>query len=350
MKKIIVIIVVVILVVLAALRLKSNYDKNTTQTDDITYNQVTVSVANVIKKNASMELNLTGALIPIKELDIPSETDGRITSVNFDLGSHFSKGGVLATIDDKLKLINYNNAKVDAERLRKDLARIENLFKGGTSTEQEYDKAFSAYEIAKNKVEETEKQLSYTKIVTSIAGTITKKNIEEGTYVKSGTIIASIVDISRLKVQLYVSESNIYFLKIGQKVKSTTDIYPGVSFDGRITFISPDGNDAHNYLVEIEMANSSSSPLKSGTFVNVNIKIESNRDGLFIPREALQGSVKDAKVYVAEDGKAKLRKISVGNSNDEFLEVLSGLKETEKIIISGQVNLDDNKSIKIINN
>ncbi|MFH0734979.1 MAG: efflux RND transporter periplasmic adaptor subunit [bacterium] len=350
MKKIIVLIVVVILIVFAAFRLKSNYDKNTTQTDDISYNEVSVSVANVIKKSSSLELNLTGELIPFKELDIASEAEGKITSVNFELGTFLQKGGVLANIDDKIKTLNYKNAKVEAERLRKDMLRIENLYKGGTSTEQEYDKIVSAYDIQKNKVDETERQLAYTKITTSISGIITKKNIEEGTYVKTGAVIASIVDISRLKVQLYVSESNVYFLKLGQKVKTSADIYPGVNFDGKITFISPAGNEAHNYLVEIEMSNSTVKPLKAGTFVNVNIKIDSNKDGLFIPREALQGSVKDAKVYVAENGKAKLKTITVESSNNNYLEVISGIKETDKIIISGQVNLADNKSIKIINN
>ena len=213
MKKIIVLIVVIVLIVFAVFRLKSNYDKNTTQTDDISYNQVSVSVADVIKQSSSMELNLTGELIPYKELDIASEAEGKITSVSFDLGTFIKKDGVLANIDNKIKNLNYENAKVEAERLRKDMLRIENLYKGGTSTEQEYDKIVSAYEIQKNKVDETERQLGYTKISTSISGIITKKNIEEGTYVKIGTVIASIVDISRLKVQLYVSESNVYFFK-----------------------------------------------------------------------------------------------------------------------------------------
>jgi len=72
--------------------------------------------------------------------------------------------------------------------------------------------------------------------------------------------------------------------------------------------------------------------------------------GLFIPSEALQGSIKDAMVDVAENGKAKLKKIVVGMQNNDELEVLSGLSEGEHVITNGQVNLTDDKPVKIINN
>lgn len=137
-------------------------------------------------------------------------------------------------------------------------------------------------------------------------------------------------------------------MKKGDKVKITTDIYPGTEFTGSISFISPAGDEAHNYPVEIEIPNSSKYPLKSGTFVKVSLNIDSDRNGLFIPRAALMGSIKDAKVYIAENGKAKLKKITIGNSNEESLEVIDGLAGTEKIIVSGQVNLTNNKPIKIV--
>ena len=71
---------------------------------------------------------------------------------------------------------------------------------------------------------------------------------------------------------------------------------------------------------------------------------------MYIPREALQGSIKNAQVYIAENGKAVLKSIVIGNTNNQHLEVLSGLNETDKVIVSGQVNLADGKAIKIIKN
>ncbi len=350
MKKIISIAVVVIIVVLAAIRLMAVREVNISQNVNLSADYVSVTVANVQEKTSAFTLNLTGTLYPYKELDIPAETSGKITSLNFELGQHFQKGGVIATIDDKIKKLTYESARIEAERLKKDLDRTENLFKGGTSSEQELDRARTSYETAKNKMEEAERQLSYTKITAPISGTITKKIVEEGTYVNTGNPIASVVDVSKLKVKVNVSEANVYYLHVGDKVKITTDIYRGVTFEGRISFVSPRGDDSHNYPVEVEIANSGKNPLKAGTFVNVEVSSGSGSKGLYIPREALQGSIKEAKVYVAENDKAILKDVTIGRESNELLEVVSGLRPNEKIIISGQVNLTNNKPIKIINN
>jgi RND family efflux transporter MFP subunit len=350
MKKIIAIIIAVILVVLAGFKLMHNREKNVAKISDTSLKEVLVTVADVKEQNASFNLEFTGTLNPVKQLDIPAETSGKITSLKFDLGSTFARGGVIATIDDKIKKLAYETAKLDAEKQKRDYERIKNLFDGGTSSKQELDNALTSYETAKNKADDAEKQLSYTKIATSIAGTIVKKNVEEGTYVNAGTVIATIVDISRLKIRVNVSENNVYYLKKGNKVKITTDIYPGAELSGAISFISPAGDDAHNYIVEIEIPNSAKYPLKAGTFVNVAINISSERNGLFIPRGALMGSVKDAKVYLVENGRARLRPVTIGNKSGDYLEVIGGLSKDQKVVISGQVNLTDNKPIKIINN
>jgi RND family efflux transporter MFP subunit len=350
MKKTLLIAVIIVLALVIVLRLKSNHDKINVQSNkQINFNVVSVSVSTVKRMAADRNISLIGTLATDKELNIAAEMQGKITSLNCEAGQSKTKGSVIATIDDKLKQLAVQTAKVSADKLKKDLTRKENLFKGGTATEQELDDARTSYENAKIQLEDAEKQLSYTKVTAPINGVITQKLVSEGTYLNVGTSIAYIVDISKLKVKLNVSETNVYFLKIGEKTVITAEAYQGVNFEGRISFVSPKGDETHNYPVEIEIVNSAKHPLKAGTFVNVNIKISGSGSGLFIPREALQGSIKDAMVYVAENGKAKLKKIVVGMQNNDELEVLSGLSEGESVITNGQVNLTDDKPVKIIN-
>jgi len=149
---------------------------------------------------------------------------------------------------------------------------------------------------------------------------------------------------------LNVSEINVYQLKLNEKAIITTDVYHGVTFEGNISFISSQGDDSHNYPVEIVISNTSKYPLKSGTFANVQIKLPETGSALYIPRESLLGSITDAEVYVAENDKAILKKIVVGSGSDKYIKVISGLKEDEKVIVNGQINLSDGKAIRIINN
>jgi multidrug efflux system membrane fusion protein len=350
MKKIIIIVIILALIVLAYFRLKSNYEKINTSKDVIVQEDVvSVNSYTVKKMDLQRTLNLVGTLAPDKEVNIAAETQGKITSLNCEQGDYKSKGSIIASIDDRLKKLAVKSAKIEADKLKKDLERYENLYSGGTSSEQELDNARISYDNAIIALEQAEKELSYTSVTSPINGIITKKLVEIGTYVNAGTPIASIIDISRLKVEINVSEANVYYLKVGSRVEITTDIYPGISFNGRISFISPQGDDAHNYPVEVEITNTSNHPLKSGTFVNVKIDLPGS-NALYIPRDALLGSSKEAKVYVIQDGKAKSRSILLGTSSNEYLEVLSGLNEGEQVVQSGQVNLSDNKPVKIITN
>lgn len=351
MKKTIIISIIVIIIAIIVYRLVSIYSSNSSKNETFaTQTDVAVNVSSAKMMSSDRTLNLVGILNTYKELNISAETQGKITYLNCEVGQYKQQGSVIATIDDKLKVLAVESSKINLNKAKKDLERIKILFDGGTSTEQELDNAKTNYETAVNSLEQAEKQLTYTKILAPISGTIIEKKCEVGAYVNAGSAIGYIVNISKLKVKINVSESSIYLLKIGDNTEITSEVYTGVTFPGNISYIGPKGDESHNYPVEIEIENSSRYPLKAGTFVNVKIEIPSSGNKLFIPREALQGSVKDAQIYVVENNIAKLRKIIIGSQNNDYIEVLSGLSEGEQVIISGQVNLSDNKPIKIINN
>jgi len=350
MKKIIIIVIALLVVTLIVFRLSTNYKKVNASKDvstDLAY--VSVNVSPVSKISINDSLQLTGYMEAYSEIDIAAEAQGTITSLNAELGQEKLKGSIIATIDDKLKKLAVQTATISVAKLKKDLERYNNLYNGGTFTEQQLNEAQNLYDNAEIQLEQAEKQLSDATIKTPLSGIITKKQVEEGEYINIGSPIATIIDISRLKIKLNVSETNVYQLKLNDKAIITTDVYPGVSFEGNISFISSQGDDSHNYPVEIVIPNNSKYPLKSGTFANVMLKLPVAAEALYIPRESLLGSITEASVYVAENNKAILKKIVVGIGNDKFIKVISGLKEGEKVIVNGQINLSVNKAIKIVN-
>jgi membrane fusion protein, multidrug efflux system len=352
MKKPMAIIVVLALVMAVIFRLMNNHEainskKNKQETVSI---PVAVNVANVKKMAADRSLKLVGTLNAWKELTIAAEAPGKIESLNVEAGQVKSKGEVLAVIDNRLKQLSVENASVGISKLKKDLERTENLFNGGSASQQQLDDARNSYENARIQLDQAKKQLADATVTSPISGIIIQKHAEQGAYLNIGSPIAAIVDISRLKVKLNVSETNVYRLKVRDKAAITTDVYPGVSFEGHVAFISAQGDDTHNYPVEIAMNNSSRYPMKAGTFVTVHIDAPDKHIGLFILRQALQGGIKDAGVYVIDHDKAVRRNIVVGNEYGEYLEIVSGLSEGDRVVITGQVNLSDGKSVSIVNN
>jgi membrane fusion protein, multidrug efflux system len=349
MKKIIWIIVIVIVIIAAAIRLKESHDTiNKSNTNSGIPSVVNVNVAPVEERDAGRILNLTGTLYPKSKLNIAAQAQGQITSVSFELGQEKTKGEVIATIDSKLKQLAVDNAMINESKLKRDYERSLNLYNGGSATEQQLDETRHAYESAKIQLEQAKKQLADAFIIVPGSGVIAEKFVEEGDYINPGSPIATLINISKLKIRINASEANVYQLQKGDKVIVTTEIYPGIQFSGIITFVSDKGDDSHNYPVEAEMDNSKQNPLKAGTFVNVKINDVAHVKGLFIPREALVGSTQDASVYTVKNGKAVLQKISVLSNGGVYLQVLSGLTKDEKVIVTGQINLVDGQPVNIV--
>lgn len=350
MKKTIIIVVALGVLALIVFRLSTNYKKINASKDvstDLAY--ISVNVSPVSKIAMSNSLQLTGFMDAFSEINIAAEAQGIIVSLNAELGQEKSKGSIIATIDDKLKDLAVQKAKNLKVKLEKDLERNKNLYNGGSLTGQQLDDAQNSYNDAVIQLEQAEKELSNATIKSPISGVITKKQVEQGEYINIGSPIATIIDISKLKIKLNISEIDVYQLKLGDKAIISTDVYPDVIFEGNISFISSQGDESHNYPVEIVIPNNLKHPLKSRTFANVLINLPVAADALYIPRESLLGSITEASVYVAENNKAILKKIVVGKGNDKYLKVVSGLKEGEKVIVNGQINLSENKAIKIEN-
>ncbi len=351
MKKIITGVVVLALILAAGFKLNTNHEKinSSKNMNSGISSVVTVQTYTVKPMEINQALNLVGTLLANSEVNIVAEAQGKLTILNVEPGQVKGQGSAIAAIDNKLKQLAVRSAQVALAKQKRDLSRFENLVRGGGATQQQLDDARTSYENALITLEQNKKQLTDATVKSPISGVITKKLVDKGAFVNVGTVIASIVDISKLKLKLSVSETNAYKIKVGDNAQVTTDIYPGVIFNGKVNFVSAKGDDSHNYDVEILVANNGKHSLKAGTFANAVINQPAVGKKLYIPREALQGSSRDAKVYVAENGKAKLRNIVIKEGDNKFLEVESGLSEGDLVVISGQINLENGKAIKVTN-
>jgi len=351
MKKVITIAVILVVLGLVAFRLINNKKEISakSQVKSNTNVQVSVNVAPVETRTSERSLRLVGTVAPSQEIDIKSEVQGKITSLTVDLGDYVPKGRVIARIDNQTRQLSVANAQQVLADARQSLERYQRLYEGGAATKAQLDQYTLAYNNAKISVAQARKELSNTAVVAPISGIISKKSTEAGAFANQGSSLVTIVDVSRLKVNINVAENDVYALKVGDPVTITATVYPGVTYQGRITFISPRGDEAHNYPVEISLTNQDKNPIKAGTYVDVAFNQKSQAPSLQIPRESLVGSIQDARVYVVgSDNIAKLRRITIGADNGAYLEVLEGLKEGDRVVTTGHINLTDSARVNVI--
>jgi RND family efflux transporter MFP subunit len=351
MKKGVTIAVVVGIIALILLKLANNKKaiNELNKPMDRSAIKVPVTVYTVAEQSVENAIILTAVVKPENEANITINAAGKISSLKFDLGTQVNKGDVIGTIDNNLKEINLNTAQLLADKSAADYERIKVLYEGKAATEVDYKNAKYNYENAKNQVAQIRQQIADGSFIAPISGVIIKKNVEEGEFVNAGTPVARVVDISHLKTSVMVSEKDVYRLKEGMQVAIYTDIFPGKELKGSIRYISPSGDESHNYEVEIAINNEHGSAIKAGTFIRVKFDIKGDTKVIQIPKLALVEGMKNPYVYGLSGNKPIVHKLVLGRDLGDNVEVLSGIMLNEKVITSGQINLTESSIVEVLN-
>lgn len=308
---------------------------------------VAVTVSKVLNQTISGSLQLPATLEPSRQADISATISGKITSLRIGLGSTVGAGQVIGAIDTRQQKVSMNDAIKALNKAQRDHQLSKELFAGNAGTAQNVKDAEHTLEIARLRLQQLSQQVSDGVIKAPISGIITAKDSEVGEYATAGMSIATVVDIYNLKAVVFVSEKDVYKLKLNQTAAITADVLQGKGFSGKVTFISPVGDENHNYRVELAV-NNKAALLKAGTYIKLNFDLGNNFDGLQIPKIALIEGTKNPYVYVINGEHAYVRKISIGRELGEKVEVLSGLKEGDEVIVSGQINLTNGTKIEKI--
>ena len=337
----------VAIVALIGFRLASNKKTIDAQNKPVVNTNIAipVTVSSVQEGTVSQQLVRTGNLIPYREANITATTAGKVTRVNFDLGSPVRQGQTLVELDNRLRELSLQATQLNIDKLKKDVNRYNTLLAGNATTEIQVNDTRYNYENAVNQAEQIQKQIQDANVKAPINGQIVQKAIEPGVYITIGSTLGKVLDVARLKVNVLVNESDVYQLHKGQSVNVSADVFPGKVFKGQITYIAPQGTDEHNYPVEITIANANG--LRAGTFVNVDFSQKSTQKALKIPRAALVESIKNPYVYVVTGNVVHQRKITVGRDFGDTIEVLGGLSAGDQVVTTGQLNLSEGKPVQI---
>jgi len=310
--------------------------------------EVTVTVAQAARANLSEGLEMIGTFEPYKQITLVSEIHGKVVKVGIEEGSMVQAGSFIAQTDNELIRAELMVAEAAYQQAQRDIVRFENLRRGEATTDVKVEEARLALKNAEARLTSVKKQLRNTTITAPIPGTLTKRHFEKGSVILPGTQLVQIVDISRLKLRINVPEKDVFKYRKGEKIALNTDVYPGKTFSGTISLVGVQADEAHSYPVEVLVTNAEPHPLKAGMYGRASLDNAVKTSVLTIPRVALVGSVKNPQVYVVEGRQARLRDIQVGASSDQLIEVVSGLKEGDAVVTSGQVNLDKESVVKVV--
>ncbi len=343
MKKVwsIIAVLALIAVIVVILVINKNRSSEQTQIASGASASVTVGMIEVTEEMSDRSFVSNGSLEPFRELSFVSDVSGRVLQVFADEGAVVSKGKILVQVDDEMLKADFTASEAAYNALKTDLERFTNANVNGGVTDQQLETIRTQFVAAESRYISSKRRLADARIKSPIAGSVIKRHVEVGTYLNPGARLFDIIDDSRLRAMCNVTERQVLLLKEGQNVTISCDAFPGEKYNGKITFVGSKADRSLNYPVETTVSGSDKKNLKAGMYVTAYFDIESENKVIMIPRSAITGSVKNAKVYTVTDGKAAEREVTVGSMIGNKVEILDGLQAGDSIIVAGLINVSD---------
>lgn len=339
--------IAVVVAIAATLIINKHKINAANQIIDRSHIPVTVTTLKINPGKIQSKTILPAKLKPVEEVVISVQTPGIINFLNIDVGSKVIKGQVVGAIDAKIGQINLKSAILTKDKLKEDYERAKDLYGGKAASEVNMIAAKYNYENTAIQLEQIKQQIDNANIIAPINGIVTNCNFKAGEYVNPGASVASLVNISKLKATVFVDETEVYSIHPDQVVNVSSPVFPGRKWVGKVAYVSPYGDENHNYQVDV-LLNNTPEILKAGTNVSVEFNVAQKENVIVIPKKALVADRKDPYVYTIKDGVAHGCNVVVGLSEDDNIEIISGLSAGDELVLSGQINLSEGSKITVI--
>jgi membrane fusion protein, multidrug efflux system len=311
---------------------------------------VAVAAVEVVPRDLSLSLNLSGNIEPIREVRISSRMSGILEEVSVEEGSRVRSGSILARLD-----VAEQQAELDRAKTRLDLAeayyrRARDLHAAQLISDEEYDNTRAERAIAESEVRLWETRIQLGTVLAHSAGVITHKFVEAGDAVTSGQPLFVVADDSTLVVRVGITDVYASRLSVGQQAKVTVDAMPDRPFDARIRRVFPSADpDTRLHPVEFELSRLSGGARPvPGYLARVEVDVERLEEVMAVPNEALLGSTAEGPfVFVIEDDRLVPRAVVPGVSRRDWTQILEGLELGELVVGSNPANLREGMPVHI---
>ena len=308
---------------------------------------VPVEVALPERRSISSFIETNGTLEAENDVDIVARTAGPVVELLVEEGMVVEKGQLLARIDDKELQAQVGVARVALEDARRTHLRAMASFEESVISQEVYDQTLTKLESAEVQLEGNQILLGYSKIEAPFAGTIIERYIKFAENVTPNQSLFRISDFDPLLCPIQVPEKELSSLKVSQTAYITVGAWPGERFSARVLRIRP-VVDADTGTIEVTLQVKARGKLSPGMFASVYLVRDSHADGLVIPKSALSLESLGDTVYVVNERLAERRDIELGFEESDFVEVLSGLSEEDRVVVVGQDGLSDGTPVFVL--
>lgn len=296
-------------------------------------------------------ITISGTIKPMEETVLMPEVAGRVVMINLQEGQYVRQGAVLIKLFDDDLQAQLHKAQAALDLAEQTRVRQGELMKVAGISQLDYDQSVLQVHSIKADIEVLKVQIRKTEVDAPFDGVIGLRNISLGAEVTPSTSLATIRAVKQLKLDFSVPEKYSTQVRPGSKVQFTTQ---GIDdkFDATV-LATEEGIDPSTRNLKVRaLVNMNTTSLIPGTFANVELRLNENKNALMVPTQAIIPRERDKQIILSKSGKAKFITVKTRIRQASLIEVISGIEPGDTVVTTGILFIKpgaDLKFSKVIN-
>ncbi|HVN72698.1 MAG TPA: efflux RND transporter periplasmic adaptor subunit [Desulfomonilia bacterium] len=320
---------------------------------------VTVTAVKAASQVWKPQVKAVATLRAVRGVDVTSEIDGLVRTINFTSGDEVKAGQLLVQLNADADIAQLHAFEAAAELARSVYERDRKQFEVQAISRAALDADTADLKAKQAQVAQQAALVAKKSISAPFAGKLGINLVNPGQFVKAGDKVVTLQSLDSIYVDFYLPQQELSRISLGRAVIATTDTYPHKTFSGKITAINPKVDaQTRNFQVEATVKNPAHE-LLPGMYALADVQAGNEEKLLTLPKTAVTFNPYGETVYLVEEkgkgpkGKpvliAKQTFITIGLSRGDQVSVLTGVREGDLVVTSGQLKLKNGSTV-IINN
>ena len=313
------------------------------------------TTAEVETRSIEFKITAAGEIGPAEQVSVRPGINGRIKTLNVDLGDQVKKGDVLFTLDDsdlqiekQTRINEIEGAQLQLDKAARNFTRAKEMYEAELISKELFQDTQTEFELAKNSLERAQTSLSLlqdrlkkTKVEAPFDCTVLTRPVSMGQAVSgsggfnSGTEVLTIADLNNLIVNAHVNQADVTRLSADQVVEIQIESVAGLTLKGKVERIAPQSTLKSNikgYPARIRIEAKDIDPrIRPGMTANVSIPVASSENSVAVPLAAVFTEQGERFAFVKKDETFERRPIRIGIADYDYAEVLGGLQPGEVV-------------------
>ncbi len=303
----------------------------------------------VATQNVPLTISSLGNLVAPESTMLAAEQAGIVRKIYFKNGQAAKQGALLLQLDDTTQRATYNKdqaALVEAKSMYERYQQL-NAVDPSVLSKVQMDQVFANYQEAIATLQGDQKTLDEMQIRAPFAGILGATNLSLGSYLNIGDQVVAIVNVNDLEVSYPVPEASFGLVALGQKVKLTSDAYPGKIFTGTVVYKGP-LVDPTSRAFTVRARVDDPTGLTPGMLIHITQVLIPDRIVLAVPTASLVSEMSGFGVYQIKAGRVAETYVQIGSQFGNYTEITSGLSAGDSIITEGNAKVQPGMPVQAV--